>query len=85
MPRKLNRSLYQCAHAHVRGNNANDARIVCIKGKRLHPNSKDGGLNYERLIRGAALEFYICQECELYEELGPPVPEEERGWLRTGK
>jgi len=72
---KNKRSLYQCLNAKV----LND-RIYCNKGYKLRK-TEDGGLNIKRLARGAPLKFLICQDCPDYDEMGPPIPEGERGWV----
>jgi hypothetical protein len=70
------RSLYQCFNAHVK-----DDRIYCSKGYNIG-RAKDGTIPLVKLARGAPLEPSICQKCADYDEMGPPVPKEERGWLR---
>jgi len=68
------RSLYQCFNAKVNGH-----MIYCSKGYKLR-RSDDGHIGIKRLIRGAPLELSVCQSCADYDEMGPPVPKEERGW-----
>ena len=68
------RNLYQCAHAKVFKD-----RIKCEHGHFLG-GAKDGSLSIFPLIRGNPLECLSCQECFDYEEIGPPVKEEDRGW-----
>lgn len=68
------RSLYQCLNAKVLGD-----KIYCSKGHKLG-GVKGGRLDVLRLIRGEPLELSICQDCPDYDEMGPPVPKEERGW-----
>jgi len=70
------RSLYQCLNAKVTGN-----RIACSCGKILNPNSKDGGFSSGKLARGKPLEMMVCQDCKEYDDMGPPIPENERGWV----
>jgi hypothetical protein len=70
------RSLYQCFNARVKGN-----RIYCSKGYKIS-RANDGTISVVRLARGAPLQLEICQDCADYDEMGPPVPKEERGWLR---
>ena len=67
---KLKRSLYQCYNARVRGE-----QIYCSKGHKF-----PSVASYQSLIRGAPLELSCCQNCEDYDEMGPPVPAGERGW-----
>ncbi len=68
------RSLYQCSHAKVKKD-----VIRCDKGRKIGLN-KDGTIELVRLIRGMALELRACQLCSAYDEMGPPVPKDERGW-----
>jgi len=69
------RSLYQCFNARVLGE-----RIHCVKGHIL-ATAKDGTTPVVRLARGQPLELKICQGCPDYDEMGGPVPPEERGWV----
>jgi hypothetical protein len=71
------RTLYECLHARV-----NDGHIRCRKGYRLIPKSEDGGIGVGRLAKGQPLAFLVCQDCPDFEGMGPPVPPEERGWLK---
>ncbi len=74
-------SLYQCGNAHCQGE-----KIVCIKGHRFSsdPFFRDNGaISIKRLQRGAPLEYSVCQECPEYDEMGPPVPPKERGWIQS--
>jgi hypothetical protein len=77
MAKQPKRSLYQCFNAKVRGD-----RIECAKGHNLgYKYGKiEDSLSIRRLIRGAPLELAVCQECPDYDEMGPPIPKEERGW-----
>ena len=77
MKGKKERTLYQCSHARVKGD-----RIRCRKGHPLLKKSEDGGTDIEQLARGEPLAFRICQECPDFDRMGPPVPPEERGWLK---
>ena len=70
------RSLYQCANARVKS-----GRIYCAAGYRLEVRGEDGKIPIQRLIRGAPLVMQPCQTCEKYDEMGPPVPKEKRGWM----
>ena len=65
-------SLYQCFNAKVKGN------IYCSKG---HPLGRIPIINIERLARGDALELSSCQNCPDYDEMGPPVAPQDRGWV----
>jgi len=73
---KVKRSLYQCFNAKVKGD-----RIYCAKGYRLSGMSRGGTIYIKRLSRGDPLELAVCQECADYDEMGPTVPKEERGWV----
>jgi len=64
----MKRSLYQCFNAKVLGD-----EIYCDKGHLSE--------NILRLARGTPLELSICQTCSDYDEMGPPIPKDERGWL----
>ncbi len=70
-------TLYECAHARVNGD-----RIGCHKGYRLSSRTEDGSIEVKRLARGEALALAPCQKCPDFDCVGPPVPPEERGWLR---
>ena len=67
------RSLYECFNAKVLGD-----RIYCAKG---HIFSKSGEVNINRLARGTPLEMSVCQGCPDFDEMGPPVLPEDRGWF----
>ena len=71
----MKRNLYQCSHAKVLGD-----RIHCTIGRPLST-TKDKTIPVLRLIRGEPLELTICQKCLNYEELGPPILKDERGWM----
>ena len=68
------RSLYQCSHAKVKGED-----IYCAKGQKLSTN-KLGTIHIRELIRGDPLELRVCQLCGDYDEVGPPIPDGQRGW-----
>ena len=70
------RSLYQCFEAKVK----ND-RICCEAGHSLNKIGKDGTINILALSRGDPLELGVCQGCNDYDEMGPPVAPEDRGWV----
>jgi len=69
------RTLYECSHAKVKGK-----RIYCDRGHLLSLKSDNGSLDIRRLARGEKLALGVCQECPDFDSIGPPVPEEERGW-----
>ena len=71
-----NRSLYQCLNAKVRGE-----KIVCSAGHELSY-GRGSAPSLLTLARGAPLELSCCQNCEDYDEMGPPVPAGERGWAK---
>ena len=73
---KNQRSLYQCFHARCQGK-----RIICAKEHPLSTVFKDNALDILRLQRGDALVFTICQSCQDYDEMGPPIEKEDRGWI----
>ena len=71
------RTLYDCCHARVSGD-----RIHCYKGYPLLTGTEDGSIDIKRLVRGQRLAFSICQNCPDFDSMGPPIPPEERGWLK---
>jgi len=73
----VKRTLYECSHARVRG-----SRIYCDKGHVFSLKSGNGGLDVKRLARGDPLVLAVCQGCPDFDSMGPPIPEEERGWVR---
>lgn len=76
MPKELKRTLYDCFNAKVKGNT-----IYCAKGYSLGK-KPTGMIETTRLARGAPLVYVVCQNCPDYSEIGPPIPREERGWLK---
>ncbi len=74
---KKKRALYECSHARVVGE-----RILCRKYRRFSQKTEDGSIDVKRLARGEPLQLDVCQRCADFDILGPPVPEEERGWLK---
>ncbi|AQY72680.1 hypothetical protein B1772_01005 [Dehalococcoides mccartyi] len=77
MKKKKKRTLYECAHARV-----GTGKIYCDQNYPLSQASFDGSLDIQQLAEGRALASRICQQCINFERIGPPVPEEERGWLK---
>jgi len=73
----MKRTLYECSHARVKG-----GYIRCRRGHWLVPKSEDGSIGIGRLVRGQPLAFLVCQNCPDFDEMGPPVPPEEKGWLK---
>ncbi len=74
---KTRRTLYECFHARVK-----DGCISCDKGYVLSPQLGDGSIDIRQLAEGRPLAPKICRQCSDFDSMGPPVPEEERGWLR---
>ena len=72
------RTLYDCSHARVR-----ERRIYCEKGCSLSPESGDSGMDIRHLEQGEPLAVKVCRQCGDFDSMGPPVPEQERGWLRA--
>ena len=68
------RSLYMCSHAKVRD------KLYCSKGHEFNLRA-----SILALARGAPLELACCQNCEDYDEMGPPVPANERGWAKLAR
>lgn len=73
--KKSLRQLYQCLHAKVKGD-----KIACAKGHPLSLLSEDGSIGLIRVWRHQPLEMTICQKCLDYDEMGPPLRREDRGW-----
>ena len=73
----MKRTLYECSHARVGG-----SRIYCDKGCVFSLKSNNGGLDVKRLARGDPLALTVCRDCLDFDSMGPPIPEEERGWVR---
>jgi len=71
------RTLYECSHARVKGE-----CIYCLKGYSLYLRSGNGHVDIGRLAKGQRLAFKVCQNCPDFDCIGPPVPPEERGWLK---
>jgi len=71
------RTLYECTHARVKGES-----IYCSKGYPLYLQPGNGHLDISRLARGQRLAFKVCQNCPDFDCIGPPIPPEERGWLK---
>ena len=76
----MKRTLYECSHARVKGK-----RIYCDRGYLLSAKSGDGSLDIKRLARGDPLALAVCQGCADFDSMGPPVPQEERGWVKSIK
>ena len=69
------RSLYMCSHAKVKGE-----ELYCSKRHEFPLSASTLSL-----FRGAPLELSCCQNCEDYDEMGPPVPAGERGWAKLAR
>ena len=76
MKESKKRTLYECAHARVKGES-----ISCRKGHPLNVRPGNGHIDLSRLSRGKRLAFQACQDCPDFDVMGPPVPPEDRGWL----
>ena len=74
---KTRRTLYECSHARVRDN-----RILCDQGYPLSSQSGDATIDIQQLAEGKPLAPKVCRQCGDFDSMGPPVPEEERGWLK---
>ncbi len=74
---KKKRTLYECSHARVKGK-----LICCDRGYSLSSQSENGGLDVQNLAEGKPLAPKVCRQCGDFDNMGPPVPEEERGWLK---
>jgi hypothetical protein len=72
----MKRTLYECSHACVLGK-----RIYCNKRYLLSLKSGDGSIDVRRLASGEPLTLNVCQHCDDFDSMGPPVPKAERGWL----
>ena len=77
MKESKKRTLYECSYARVKGES-----IYCSKGYPLYLRPGNGHLGINRLARGQRLAFKACQSCPDFDCMGPPVPPEERGWLK---
>lgn len=71
------RTLYECWHARVNGN-----RIYCNKEHSLSLRTEDGKIEVRRLARGEKLALTPCQNCPDFDGIEPPIPPEERGWIK---
>ena len=74
--KKKKRTLYECFNAKV-----DTKHIYCSKGYPLTP--EHANLHPVHLEKGEPLAPKICQQCINFDRMGPPVPEEERGWLKV--
>ncbi len=72
---KKKRTLYECSHACVQGE-----RIRCRHNHPFSLKSEDEGIEVKRLAAGEPLALNICQACGDFTRMGPPIPEEARGW-----
>ena len=74
---KTRRTLYECSHARVK-----DGLIFCDRGYLLSLRPGDGTIDIQQLAEGRPLAPKVCRQCCDFDSMGPPVPEEERGWLK---
>ena len=77
---KIKRTLYECTHARIKAN-----RIYCDQGYHLSSKSLNGSLQAEHIAKGLVLAPAVCQKCIDFDSMGPPLPEEERGWRHARK
>ncbi len=77
---KKKRAVYDCAHARVKGE-----RILCRKDHPFSLKTDDGSIDVKRLARGEPLQLDICQGCADFDSMGPPIPEEDRGWVKQNR
>ncbi len=77
---KKKKTLYECSQARVKGE-----RIYCNNGYLLSPQLGDGTLHIRHLAEGKQLAPKVCQQCGDFDSMGPPIPEEEKGWIKTGE
>jgi hypothetical protein len=77
MKESKKRTLYECSHARVKGET-----IYCDKGYQICLRPGNGHVDISRLATGRRLAFKTCQSCPDFDCMGPPVPKEERGWLK---
>ena len=77
MKEKDKRTLYDCSHARVYGDH-----IRCSEGHMLLTRTEGGSIATRRLARGEPLAYNVCQGCPDFDCMGPPVPPEEKGWLK---
>lgn len=72
MTTKTKRTLYQCLNAKYP---KEGTRITCSKGHKLPINCSTRAIQ-----RKSPLAPVVCQGCSDYDEMGPPIPKNERGW-----
>ena len=73
----MKRTLYECLNAKVY-----DSRIKC-RHQFLSSASYDGSLTLLLLEKGDPLVMAVCQDCPDFISMGEPVPEKEKGWIRS--
>jgi hypothetical protein len=74
---KKKRTLYECAHARVKGQ-----EIYCQRGYPLSRDKGDGSLDIQWLAEGHHLSMAVCQHCGDFSRLGMALAEDQRGWLK---
>ena len=77
---KKKRTLYECAHARVKGQ-----KIYCRQGYPLSRAKADGRLDIRWLAEGRHLSMAVCQHCGDFSRLGMALTEDQRGWLKKGE
>ena len=70
------RQLYQCFNAKV-----GIEHIYCSEGHELPPAARA----LRCLERGDPLEPTVCQKCNDYDKMGPPLYKADRGWINMDK
>jgi len=70
------RTLYECSYARVHG-----SLIYCYKGHPIATQTGNRFLKLHLLARGRPLAMAYCQRCPDFKSMGPPIPEEEKGWI----
>lgn len=74
---KKKRTLYECAHARVKGQ-----EIYCRQGYPLSRDKAEGSLTIQWLAEGHHLSMAVCQHCGDFSRLGMALAEDQRGWLK---
>jgi hypothetical protein len=70
------RTLYECWYARVHG-----SFIYCYKGHPIATQTGKRFLKLHLLANGRRLAMAYCQRCPDFTSRGPPVSEEEKGWI----
>jgi hypothetical protein len=70
------RTLYEYLYARVHG-----TLIYCYKGHPIATQTGKKSLQTNLLARGRRLAMAYCQRCPDFQSMGPPIPDEEKGWI----